>query len=238
MSTSRSSASAAGSSSARSRPTPGAAHSRCWTSPARPSSSRPNAWPPTGPTWCCLATNGSGVHHPHRAADRAAPPGPLPPVHLRRQQDQDHYGPSPAAHRRLTPEGPPRPAPAMLRSSSATRGSARLWRSTPMLATKPRGTRSPGYMAFSMTPRTDGLLAEPVVDPQHPQPGAVVDGGELVVLLAARAGQGATNLTSTWTAWPGMGFSYRFHLRSWRLVVSHCGHGEWLCHAVPRFDAM
>jgi hypothetical protein len=34
-----------------------------------------------------------------------------------------------------------------------------------------------------------GLLVELVVDPQHPQPGAVVDGGELVILLAARARQ-------------------------------------------------
>src|ERR1039458_5943767 len=29
-----------------------------------------------------------------------------------------------------------------------------------------------------------GLLVEVVVDPEHPEPGAVVDGGELVVLLA------------------------------------------------------
>ena len=29
-----------------------------------------------------------------------------------------------------------------------------------------------------------GLLIQPLVDPQDPQPGAVIDGGELVVLLA------------------------------------------------------
>src|SRR5262245_36325401 len=31
------------------------------------------------------------------------------------------------------------------------------------------------------------------------------------------------NLTSTWTAWPGRGFSYRFHLRSARLYRWEAG---------------
>jgi len=57
---------------------------------------------------------------------------------------------------------------------------------------------------------TDGrrLLVAGRVDPQHPQPGAVVDGGELVVLTArGDAGQGCTNLTSIWTQWPCSCFS-------------------------------
>jgi hypothetical protein len=45
------------------------------------------------------------------------------------------------------------------------------------------------------------LLVAGRVDPQHPQPGAVVDGGELVVLAArGDAGQGRTNLTSIWNS--------------------------------------
>jgi len=65
-----------------------------------------------------------------------------------------------------------------------------------------------------------GLLVEPVVDPQDPQPGAVVDGGELVVLLPAG---GAMNLTSIWTWWPGSCFSYRFHRRSFGLYRCEAG---------------
>ena len=41
--------------------------------------------------------------------------------------------------------------------------------------------------------RDRGLLVEPVVDPEHPQPGAVIDRGELVELLA-RAGQRGNEL--------------------------------------------
>ena len=109
-----------------------------------------SAWP----------ANRSGVHHPDRAADRAAQPGPLLPAHLRRQQDQDHHGPPPAAHRRLTPEGPPRPAPRCSGHPRSRAGSARPWRSTPMRATKPSGTRSPGYMACSTRPRTRPVATE------------------------------------------------------------------------------
>ena len=41
------------------------------------------------------------------------------------------------------------------------------------------------------------------VDAQHPQAGAVVDRGELVVLPSL--GRGWMNLTSSWTRWPGSG---------------------------------
>ena len=60
-----------------------------------------------------------------------------------------------------------------------------------------------------------GLLVALGVDAQHPQPDAVVDGGELVVLPSL--GRGWLNFTSSWTRWPGSDFSYRCQRRSWRL---------------------
>src|SRR5262245_1364317 len=48
----------------------------------------------------------------------------------------------------------------MLRSYSATRGSARPWRSTPTQATRSSATRSPGYMACSMRLRTDPVATD------------------------------------------------------------------------------
>ena len=48
------------------------------------------------------------------------------------------------------------------------------------------------------------LLVELGVDTQHAQAGAVVDGGELVV-LAPGSWERAMNLTSSWTRWPGRG---------------------------------
>jgi hypothetical protein len=63
-----------------------------------------------------------------------------------------------------------------------------------------------------------GLLVELGIAAQHAQPGAVVDGGELVVRLGLGApGSGWMNLTSSWTRWPGRGFSSRCQRRSWRL---------------------
>ena len=43
-----------------------------------------------------------------------------------------------------------------------------------------------------------GLLIEVVVDPQHSEPGAIINRCELVVLLLVPP-IGATNFTSTWT---------------------------------------
>jgi hypothetical protein len=52
-----------------------------------------------------------GVHHPDRAADRAAELGPVIPSHLRRQQDPDYQGPPPASHSRVTAQRPRRASP-------------------------------------------------------------------------------------------------------------------------------
>jgi hypothetical protein len=52
-----------------------------------------------------------------------------------------------------------------------------------------------------------GALVEPRVDAQHSQPGAVVDGGELVVLAVGAPAIGVMNFTSIWTWWPGSCFS-------------------------------
>jgi hypothetical protein len=43
------------------------------------------------------------------------------------------------------------------------------------------------------------LLIELGIDPKHPEPGAVVDGGELVELLPRGALDGWMNFTSIWT---------------------------------------
>lgn len=49
------------------------------------------------------------------------------------------------------------------------------------------------------------LLVAAGVGAEHAETGAVVDGGGLVELLAARAAR-AVNFTSTWTRCPGCGF--------------------------------
>ena len=51
-----------------------------------------------------------------------------------------------------------------------------------------------------------GLLVEPVVDLEDPEPGAVINRGVLVMPLAS-TGDCEMNLTSTWTRSPGSGFS-------------------------------
>jgi hypothetical protein len=86
-----------------------------------------------------------------------------------------------------------------------------------------------------------GLLVVAVVDPQHPQPGAVIDRRVLVILLPpgpSGSGRGdglpgpvwvgvvvraAMNFTSIWTWWPGSCFSYRFHRRSFGLYRCEAG---------------
>jgi len=49
-------------------------------------------------------------------------------------------------------------------------------------------------------------LIEPVVDPKDPDPGAIVDRGELVCFLREPL-SGPMNFTSICTRWPGSGFS-------------------------------
>jgi hypothetical protein len=61
-----------------------------------------------------------------------------------------------------------------------------------------------------------GVLVEPVIDPQHPDAGAVVDGGELVVLVPARAGQRGDELDVDLDGAAGLRLLIPFNLRSWR----------------------
>ncbi|MEU3743534.1 hypothetical protein AB0E78_41635 [Streptomyces sp. NPDC032198] len=64
-----------------------------------------------------------------------------------------------------------------------------------------------------------GGLVHRRVDPRHAQPGAVVDGSELEVLVAASAPPWDIDASGSmnFTRWPGSCFSYRSHRRSWRL---------------------
>ena len=62
-----------------------------------------------------------------------------------------------------------------------------------------------------------GLLVAAGVGPQHPQSGAVVDGGELVVLAPpAGLAEGFDEFHIHLQLWPGRCFSYRFHRKARR----------------------
>jgi hypothetical protein len=63
-----------------------------------------------------------------------------------------------------------------------------------------------------------GLLVELVVDPQDPQPGAVVDGGELVILLPARGAERGDELHVDLHRMPGQGLLIPFPLAVVALV--------------------
>lgn len=54
-----------------------------------------------------------------------------------------------------------------------------------------------------------GLLSVALIDLEDANPGAVIDGGVLIVRSCAVA-EGAKNLTSSWIWCPGRGFSYRW----------------------------
>ena len=63
-----------------------------------------------------------------------------------------------------------------------------------------RGPESRQLVQEVVSELDGGFLIQLVIDPLHLDPGAVVDGGELVVLFLLAEDSGAMNLTSIWTA--------------------------------------